>query len=297
MKKLIILAFYIGSQGFTKQAMAWPGGLRSSSSFFRGLFGPELKVASFGDSVASGFNSSFWLKKVEGGTYADHFGSWYNQSYDYSVRVRNIAAAGFTLEQIFNSLINRNANRIREADLIFLEGGGNNFLDLNHKKYIDLCKPENFYPTLEKAKSDFFSMMNDVQRYKKPTSRVRVLGIYYPLMNESRTRACVLKSLAPSVHVSFTNALADFNWFLASESKRRGFTYVDTFSRLNCTQKNWSACKPTNYKSLSSYKNKLIELDRLGILRDPGDLGWLQKDRIHPNIYGHSLISWAIRNP
>lgn len=299
MKNRVILSLCIVSQVvISQQAWGWPGGLRSSTEFFRGIFGPEVKVASFGDSVASGFNSSFWLTKVKGGTYADHFGRWYNETTDYSIRVRNIAQAGFKLDQILLSLLITNRDRIQEADLIFLEGGGNDFLDLNKQKFIDLCKPENFYPTVDKAKKDFLKMMNDVSKYKKNTSKVRVLGIYYPLVHETRTRPCVLRnSVAPSVHASFLKALSEFNWFLSQEAKKRGFTYVDTFAHLNCAQKDWKTCKPTTYSSQKIYEAKLFALDNNKVLRDPGDLGWLQKDRVHPNTSGHNLISWAIRNP
>ncbi len=297
MKRHVIIGLCIIFQGIFSAAWSWPGGLRSSTSFFRGLYSPELKVASFGDSVASGFNSSFWFSKVNGGTYADHYGRWYNDSYDYSVRVRNIAQAGFTLDEILLKLFITNRDRIQEADLILLEGGGNDFLDLNAAKNIDLCKAENFRATLDKAKKNFLTMMHEVSHYKKASARVRVLGIYYPLVHETRARPCVLKSFSPSVHASFIKALSQFNWFLASESKKRGFTYVDTFAHLNCAQKDWKSCKPTSYTSVAAYEKKLFELDKFKILKDPGDLGWLQKDRVHPNTYGHNLISWAIRNP
>lgn len=296
-KWLIISTLCISAQMVSANPLSWIAGLGPSTTIFGGIFGPSLKVVSFGDSVASGYNSHFVLSKVKGGTYADHFGRWYYNYYDYNVKVRNIAKAGFTLQQILFSLLINNRDRIREADLILLEGGGNDFLDLNKRKYIDLCKAENFYPTLEKAKSHYLEMLNDVSRYKKKTSKVRVLGIYYPLVHETRTRPCTLKSIAPSVHASFVKALAKFNWFLASESKKRGYSYVDTFAHLNCAEKNWKACKPTSYSSQKEYEEKLFELDRKNVLRDPGDLGFLQKDRVHPNTHGHSLISWALRNP
>lgn len=296
MKNRAILSIYILSQLAIYPLWSWPG-ISSSTSFFRGTLQPELKVASFGDSIASGYNSAFKLSKVKGGTYADHYGRWYNESFDYSVRVRNIAKAGFTLDQILQDLLHTNKDRIQEADLILLEGGGNDFLDLNATKNIDLCKPENFHATLENAKNNFMTMMKDVSHYKKPNSKVRVLGIYYPLVHETRSRPCILKNFSPSVHVSFVKALSQFNWFLSREAKNRGFTYVDMFAHLNCSEKNWRICKATAYTSASSYEKKLFELDRVGLLKDPGDLGWMQKDRVHPNTNGHNLISWALRNP
>lgn len=277
---------------------SWPPGLRTSSSFFFGWYLPTYRIASFGDSVASGFNSDFWLSRVKGGTYADHFGRTLNDESKHSVKVRNLAWAGFTLGEILSAILKSHTSRIQEADLIFLEGGGNDFLDLYDQKYIDLCKPENFYPALNEAKKNYLTIMNDVVKYRKTKSAVKVLGMYYPLINETRKRPCQLtrNAMAPTVHLAFLNALAKFNWFASREAKKRGFTYVDVLAHMNCAKKNWSTCKLNTASSEAEYLEKLLSIDAKGILKDPNDLGWTQDDHVHPNTEGHQLIAWTIRN-
>jgi lysophospholipase L1-like esterase len=297
-KKLRILVACLVILTQSTVIWAWPPGLRASTEWFHGSSGePRLQIASFGDSIASGFNSSFWLTKVKGGTYADHLGKWYSGEYNRSVVVRDLAWAGFTLGQILGAIRKDHTSKMKTADYIFLEGGGNDFLDLYSEKYIDLCKPENFYPTLDNAKNDFLSIINDADKYKKNSAKVRVLGIYYPLVHETRLRKCVLRdSTAPSVHHAFLNAMSKFNWFLAKEARKRGYVYVDNFAHLNCEKKDWAKCKLTSSMSEAEYTAKVYDLDETNTLKDPGDLGWLQKDRVHPNTSGHDLIGWVIRN-
>ena len=51
----------------------------------------------------------------------------------------------------------------------------------------------------QNAKNNFLSIIKDTEQYKSENATVKVLGIYYPLVNETKVRKCVLKSaVAPT---------------------------------------------------------------------------------------------------
>ena len=279
-------------------AWAWLPGLKPSESFFWGTKGPKLKIVSYGDSVASGYDSSFWLIKLPGGSYADHYGRDFNANTDRSVKVENRAWAGYTMGQILNEIMDGDYAVMQDADLVLLEGGGNDFLDLYKQNLIDLCDPNNFNTALQNAEDNFSSVM-DIVDANTMDAEVKVMGMYYPLIHKTRTRPCETTAsrkevTAPSVHIAFLSILAKYNWFLSSKAKAHGYTFVDVFPRMNCKENNWSDCEISQVTTEEDYHQLLLSIDQKGILQDPGDISLSQKDDIHPNFDGHEQIAQAI---
>ena len=268
-------------------AAAWPPGLSSSKSVIAGSSSlPTIRVVSFGDSLASGFDPTFWLRRVPGGTYADRLGELLNQKNNQTVEVRNIAQAGIKSAGILER-IKKNAAFLSNADVVLVEGGSDDLL-LHESSKIDLCQQGVYDEALANAKINALEIVRDL-----PTNAsVVIFGIYYPSVNVTKARRCKLPPHETGkMHDLFMDVLALANWELYRGSQLRGFLFYDTLSVMNCGPANHPRCRVRNFDNFPDYRASLHRLDKEGIFTDPIVWNYLQRDGLHPT--GGTYNLWA----
>lgn len=302
------LMFFGGVLGMS--FVSFGQGLFPTTDFFQGTSSGQIQVVSFGDSIASGYDAADIWSIIFGGPYGDHFGQWLSAATGQSVNVSNLAYAGYTMSQILGKITGEYTGNIQTADIVFLEGGGNDLLELLGNNKINMCDPKSYTQPLENIRTNGLASINTILQYKKPGAKVGIMGFYYPLVNTLRQSPCYtsfLPGITPlppkalqtsrdysQVHELFLDVLAGINWEYRQAAFDNGFSFVDVFAKMNCASENESTCRIDNFASEEDYRQGIHSFDAQGILQDMGDLGYAQEDDIHPNTVGHEQIKRAI---
>lgn len=262
-----------------------PEGMRESQSFFPGDPHKEkLLIISFGDSIASGFNSSSWFKRVEGGTYADHLGRKLQKSTNRSVEVKNQARAGYRISKIYK-LIEKSIEDLRRANFILLEGGGIDFLMDS-----DFCNLESYTQQLNYVEEQTQKALQYAAKEKIKSARVGLIGIYLPNLNELKKKRCRGED-ERFRFIRNMDRLAELNWRNRQIALRFKASFADVFSALNCLPQGKSLCEVKHSGSLDDYRRNILRAYAKGFVVDLDAQNYAQKDRLHPNFLGNAAIA------
>ncbi len=264
----------------------------------------SAKVALYGDSIASGFNSACIFCGVRGGSYGVYFSQALSSSTNVAVRGWNDAHAGHESSQIYRE-ITKNQEEISRSDYVIVNGGGNDFLKILRG---DFCLESVWRRQTDMVKTQFQNIANFLATNKKPGGKVRFVNMYYPLMNEYREKTCLF--LNRSAHEVFLPYMIEANYHIQKAAERYGYKVADAFADLNCDDMDnnrngvtdVNECRYQPGESLASYQFRLKTLDRDGVIRDPiekrdrsgGYLDLMQRDNTHPNPAGHERIGLLI---
>ena len=271
-KNIFAVGFFLSSL-----ANSLPAGIRESESLWKGSSSNStLNLVSFGDSIASGFSINRIFKRISGGTYADKAGKAYSQKTGKNVQVYNLARVGYRIQKIYDLLTKTHLEKVQNADYILLQGGGVNFfLDAN------FSKQESPLPELNKVTTTTQRMLQFARKHQKNGA---LIGIYFPH----------LENFKNEYQLRIIDTLAQANWKNRLEAKKLGYKFIDVYSQLNCTLEGQSLCRIENAFSLNDYKKRLLIAHQNKNYVGMKKLGLAQRDNIHPNSKGHSLIATEI---
>lgn len=259
-----------------------------------------LKVAIYGDSIASGFNRTCPICGISGGPYGEHFARNLSAALNVNIEGWNDAHMGDEARQIY-AQIRKGEREVAQADYLLIDGGGNDFLQ--HTKR-NMCAEPIFREAAAEVDEQFELISAFVAQHKKRGARASYINMYYPLVDRYRDEFC--PALGRNVHDHFFAQFIEANYAIQMRARAHGIEVVDVFSRMNCTEADHNGngildtreCAFQWGESLESYKFRLITLYEQGVIhdisqkRDAGGtpLDLLQRDDTHPNRHGHAFI-------
>jgi lysophospholipase L1-like esterase len=250
------------------------------------------RVIAFGDSIMAGWNGELKSLFIPGGNLFQRFEQVIGTATGSLVSGRNYAFPGLDSGQIITSLAVGTLDAAT-ATYLLLDAGGNDFLAARHggQRFEGACNAEGYARALTRFKANWSALLERA-RAINPRAELRTLGLYFPLINQYRNVNCGAApglARARTAYELFLPVMLEVNYTICSTTTEHRGQCADLLAEFNCAPSLRRQCQWRDGESLASYRGRLLKLvDRL---QDPEDLGWLQKDHIHPNSRGHRRIS------
>jgi lysophospholipase L1-like esterase len=223
---IIVVGAAIFTAGSPGQAEAAAGSQSKTLRPSDGTFTTTRVSAAFGDSIAAGFCGLFCRLDSYAVFYAQDVANGLDAQVDY----RGRAQSGEIMSQIATRVAN-NVTDIRAADYIVLEGCGNDFLDARstYRGQADCTNETVLASALDACRTNMVRALDTIASNKKADARVRVMALYYPGVNDDRSRTC-----GSNTHLDiFFDYLLEAGWTTCNEAWKRGFECVDGLAAFN----------------------------------------------------------------
>lgn len=260
----------------------------------------EWTVVSYGDSIPQGFCGigCSMPSYVEYFTHLNPVNLGKSQGININGAIK--AVAGMEAYQIWEQ-IQMSAELAEEADLILVDACGNNFLPAR-KTFRGTCEGQVLHRALKNCKDGMESILRALHQLgKSKGSRIRVMNLYYPGVNDDRADQC---DDGVQNFDAFLSVLAESNWHTCDSARQMGIPCADAFAAFNAadidsTGEGISDREKLSWipgESLSDYRHRITSTYR-DLITDPrqkktktGTINLMQSDNTHPNKKGHSLI-------
>jgi lysophospholipase L1-like esterase len=307
MRTRLLAIIVVGTAIFTAaapgQAEAAAGAESRTLSPSDGTFTTTRVNVAFGNSIAAGFCGIFCRLD----SYSVFYARDVANGLDAQVAYRGRAQSGEIMSEIATRISN-NLTDLRAADYITLEGCGNDFLDArsSFRGQADCTNETVLASALDTCRANLVRALDTIASNKKASAKVRVMSLYYPGLNDDRSRTCG----GISHFDIFLDYLLEAGWTTCNEAWRRGFECADGLAAFN------AADVDTNLDA-----DSLIDIDQVrineatdtdnfpayydrvqpqrAILTDANTkrtgvstvVDFLQNDNTHPTTAGHQRLA------
>ncbi|KGX92531.1 hypothetical protein N781_17300 [Pontibacillus halophilus JSM 076056 = DSM 19796] len=179
----------------------------------------NLTYVALGDSLAEGVND----QGEKGKSYADYIAERFEEDGTGVDFKKEYATAGFTSEDLRNQLKKREVkHQVKEADLITISIGANDFLSLVKKDENGKIrfKPEDLAPTLAHIQENVRESIASIRKLNKEAD-IYVSGYYYPFPHmKNKDLSNTLKEVTRWLNGTIQDVV-----------EKEGATYVPVFEK------------------------------------------------------------------
>jgi lysophospholipase L1-like esterase len=268
-----------------------------------GTFTTTRVNVAFGDSIVAGYCGLFCRIDSYGVYYAQDVANGKDAQVDY----RGRGQSGEVMSQIANR-ISANLGDLRAADYITLEGCGNDFLNArsSYRGQSNCTNETVLASALDSCKTNMVRALDLIAANKKATAAVRVLYLYYPGVNDDKSRSCN----GTSHFDIFLDYLLEAGWSTCNEAWRRGFECVDGLAAFNAADVDTALDSDTLVDAAQIRINRATDADNFPAYYDrvhpqravitdahakrltaSSTSDYLQGDNTHPTAAGHHRLA------